>query len=399
MRILTLLLLLSCCATDLTAEARLQVLYRDKYYDVESTRDNIPLILVDGALRSAKDCKMRLAEVGYGNATMQTSPKWAYMTVRKQGTTSVEIDAAPGSKINNELHLLYTVTATEDLPNVFAVASIQTERAGAGYMVRTMGNLRRQEPVTLNFSTWLSHFPGDGTVRIFLFTNGREIRHSLSRDSDFSYGLESGSRERSRAEQTQAPHLFWSYPPLGLKSGADQAEMVLEFENNGAVTRAKVVSPLPPGEAALLEKVVKQWWFVPTIEGRRQRAGGVRCVIRWRDVTSWPQSAIEMLDHWVVPIDPVRPYHPTPSFVVPETLTMGSTKALSESLRAQHASGSCRVLFTIAKSGTPVTLRIEGRSDAVLSHLSLEFVEQMRFAPPQNHDGSPCEVKVDISAD
>ena len=235
----------------------------DKTRIVVAARGTQPLVLNGGKLEVVHANSFALAEGG------EYLPLYVAVRPPRVELSSAMCDST-GSEVNKELHLNCELETAYSLEHVFLVIFLN-QTGEKSIFLWEVGQLEPRHPSSVSVVVPMQMNNEPGNYRLYLFSGGRELFHTMMPFGLMDAALNRMIRERIKDVQNSPVTPFMGpapeYPDALLKKGIE-GSVTLSFTigANGSVSDPAVVEASQPefGEAALA--VIRQWRFLPRVK-------------------------------------------------------------------------------------------------------------------------------------
>jgi len=258
-------LLLAGCATAALAQNALCVVRDGKTCVVEKVARGLVYIKEGDKLVSHRPFQSGLVPI------KEYYPVSVLVSGVEVKTSSVSLMGSGGT-INNEFHFRATFASSYALKEAFLVLELDMEHGVKRIFYQEIGDLQPGKSKDVGVVVPLAEELGSGKFQLHVFTEGREVFNSLQ-PMEYREGvLNQMVMKRIEGVKAAPPQPLVGPPPqypaaLRKKQVSGEAVVAIRITRLGVVADPEVVQATDPafGEAALV--AVRQWRFLPRIQG------------------------------------------------------------------------------------------------------------------------------------
>ena len=256
--------LLGFAASQLSGQNALYVKTGDNAWArVLDVWGNVPVIMKDGKLTPLKNNEFGMQKVDEYNP--------AFVSIRRMSGTNWDTNINHGTS-NERFVFNAEFVSAYPLNRVFIVLDMETADLGPGYFIRQVGNLVPYRPCSISVAPPISYHLGNGRFFIHVFSDGREVLHSLMPPVYREQVLDQMVGKRIQGLLDAPPKRFIdplpAYPQSLVKSHPNgTATIQMQIKPNGEVLNPMLKGASDPafGESALT--AIRIWRFLPKIQG------------------------------------------------------------------------------------------------------------------------------------
>jgi TonB family protein len=228
---------------------------------VLAAREGFPLILEDGKLVDAPTHRYALRKV----------PEYSPQFVEIQGLRVVNsyIDDGGAGK-NRQLEFYGKFVSPYALPHVFLVLEVYSEKEPRMIFLREIGTMVPHKRESMLLVIPIRGDFGEAHYQVHVFSDGREILHSLMDPAERTRIMDALVAKRTRGAPDRGPQAFAGPPPeypktLHRAKVSGRAIVRVHIDERGEPLNPRVVSATDPafGDAAL--EAIRLWRFLPPV--------------------------------------------------------------------------------------------------------------------------------------
>ncbi|HVU35782.1 MAG TPA: energy transducer TonB [Opitutaceae bacterium] len=270
--LLSVALLLLAVTSPVAAQSVLYAENGDTFSPVRAAYHRQPLIADGDKMVFPRGTKLALKPVS------EYAPFFISVRNIRAGSSALN---AQGTRINNAFKFHADFVSPYPLTHVFLLLDLSSEEAGKIYFVWGLDDLVPNESQTVDLRLPLSVPIGAGKYKLHLYSDGREVFHSLMPFDRIERSLDKMVRTRIAGVTNAEPQPFLGPSPeyprkLRGKHVGGKAVLSFEVSPNGRVIDPVVASATDPafGDASLA--AIRQWRFLPKVVSGRPVAASVK---------------------------------------------------------------------------------------------------------------------------